>query len=54
MLGLGIMYLIALTDKSMHTERDVELALKLPVLTVVPKLEVAGAVSDGAIRVGSS
>jgi len=54
MLGLGIMYLIALTDKSMHTERDVELALKLPVLTVVPKLELAGAVSDGAIRVGSS
>jgi uncharacterized protein involved in exopolysaccharide biosynthesis len=53
-LGLGIMYLIALTDKSMHTERDVELALKLPVLTVVPKLELAGAVSDGAIRVGSS
>jgi capsular polysaccharide biosynthesis protein len=48
------MYLIALTDKSMHTERDVELAMKLPVLAVVPKLELAGAVSDRGFRVGSS
>ncbi len=54
MLGFGIMYLIALTDKSMHTERDVELALKVPVLAVVPKLELAGAVSDRGFRVGSS
>ena len=39
-LGLAILYLIAISDKSMHTERDVELALKLPVLTLVPVLEV--------------
>ncbi len=42
-LGLGIMYLIALIDKSMHTERDVELFLRLPVLAMVPMLELAEA-----------
>jgi polysaccharide chain length determinant protein (PEP-CTERM system associated) len=40
-LGLGILFLIAANDKSMHTERDVELCLKLPVLTLVPTLETA-------------
>lgn len=39
-LGVAILYLIVITDKSMHTERDVELALKLPVLALVPVLEV--------------
>jgi polysaccharide chain length determinant protein (PEP-CTERM system associated) len=39
-LGLVILYLIVVGDKSMHTERDVELALKLPVLALVPVLEV--------------
>src|SRR5579859_7430120 len=34
------LYLIVISDKSMHTERDVELALKLPVLALVPVLEV--------------
>src|SRR6266480_2318333 len=38
-LGLAFLYLIAIGDKSMHTERDVELALKLPVLALVPVLE---------------
>ena len=38
-LGLAILYLVAIGDKSMHTERDVELALKLPVLALVPVLE---------------
>ncbi len=38
-LGLGILYLLALTDKAMYSERDVELCLKLPVLTLVPNLE---------------
>jgi polysaccharide chain length determinant protein (PEP-CTERM system associated) len=38
-LGLAILYLIAIGDKSMHTERDIELALKLPVLALVPILE---------------
>lgn len=40
-LGLGILYLVALTDKAMYTERDVELCLKLPVLTLVPSFEVS-------------
>ena len=35
-LGIGILYLVALTDKAMYTERDVELCLKLPVLTLIP------------------
>src|SRR5208337_3453593 len=39
-LGLGILFLIVLSDKSLHNERDVELALKLPVLVLVPTLDV--------------
>jgi polysaccharide chain length determinant protein (PEP-CTERM system associated) len=39
-LGLGLLYLLAAGDKSLHTERDVELALKLPVLATVPTLQV--------------
>jgi polysaccharide chain length determinant protein (PEP-CTERM system associated) len=39
-LSLAIMYLIALLDKSMHSERDVEVCLNLPVLTTVPVLDV--------------
>lgn len=35
-LGLGILFLLAVSDKSLHTERDVEMHLKLPVLSVVP------------------
>jgi len=40
-LGLGILYLVALTDKAMYGERDVELCLKLPVLTMIPSHDVA-------------
>jgi hypothetical protein len=32
---------VALTDKAMYTERDVELCLKLPVLTLVPSFDVS-------------
>jgi polysaccharide chain length determinant protein (PEP-CTERM system associated) len=39
-LALGFMYLLAVNDKSMYTERDVETCLKLPVLTVVPNFDV--------------
>jgi polysaccharide chain length determinant protein (PEP-CTERM system associated) len=45
-LGLGVLYLIAYKDRSMHTERDVELCLKLPVLTLVPTLDAVGAFGD--------
>ena len=40
-LGLAILYLLAMADKAMYTERDVELCLKLPVLTMVPNLDPA-------------
>lgn len=41
-LGLGILYLLAAADKSMHSERDVEQCLKLPVLAIVPTLDIEG------------
>jgi polysaccharide chain length determinant protein (PEP-CTERM system associated) len=41
-IGLGILFLLAMMDKTIHTEREAELCLKLPVLTVVPTLAVAG------------
>ncbi|HTZ48929.1 MAG TPA: Wzz/FepE/Etk N-terminal domain-containing protein [Verrucomicrobiae bacterium] len=40
-LALGIMYLLAMSDKAMYSERDVEHCLKLPVLTMVPGFDVA-------------
>jgi polysaccharide chain length determinant protein (PEP-CTERM system associated) len=40
-LALGILYLLATMDHAMYTERDVELGLKMPVLTMVPSLEQA-------------
>jgi polysaccharide chain length determinant protein (PEP-CTERM system associated) len=39
-LSLGILYLLALSDKAMYSERDVEICLKLPVLTTVPSFDV--------------
>lgn len=40
-LGLGILYLLAMSDKAMYTERDVEVCLKLPVLALVPSFDLA-------------
>ncbi len=39
-LSLGILYLLAVTDKALYSERDVELCLKLPVLVSVPSFDV--------------
>jgi polysaccharide chain length determinant protein (PEP-CTERM system associated) len=39
-LSLGLMYALAMADKSMYSERDVEACLKVPVLTIVPNLNV--------------
>jgi polysaccharide chain length determinant protein (PEP-CTERM system associated) len=39
-LGVGVLYLIAMSDKSMYNEQDIELCLKLPVLTLVPSFDV--------------
>ena len=38
-LAVGILYLLAMMDKAMYTERDVEVCLKLPVLTMVPSFD---------------
>jgi polysaccharide chain length determinant protein (PEP-CTERM system associated) len=48
-LGLGILFLLAMTDKTIHSERDAEHYLKLPVLTVVPTLAVAGLSGNHAV-----
>jgi polysaccharide chain length determinant protein (PEP-CTERM system associated) len=52
-LAVAIMYLIALLDKSMHTERDVEVCLNLPVLTAVPLLDHPTSAPTGLLK-GSS
>jgi polysaccharide chain length determinant protein (PEP-CTERM system associated) len=38
-LGLGIAFLMELKDSSFKTERDVEVALQLPVLALIPAIE---------------
>ncbi|MGB7516682.1 MAG: Wzz/FepE/Etk N-terminal domain-containing protein [Candidatus Acidiferrum sp.] len=40
-LALGILYLLAILDKAIYSERDVESVLKLPVLVSVPNLNAA-------------
>ena len=49
-VGLALLYLIALKDKSLYNERDVELALKLPVLVSVPTLDVAAIRAEHAAK----
>ncbi len=41
LLGLAILYLLMAMDRTLHTEREVEIYLKLPVLTSLPILEAA-------------
>ncbi len=41
-LALGVLYALAMLDKAMYTERDVEKCLKLPVLVSVPAMSIAG------------
>ena len=41
-LGLGILFLLAVSDKSLHTQRDVETYLKIPVLAAVPLFDTVG------------
>jgi uncharacterized protein involved in exopolysaccharide biosynthesis len=50
--GLGILYLIAALDSSMHTERDVETCLQLPVLALVPNVAPAGRARPNAASKG--
>lgn len=37
-LGIGLALLLEMQDSSMHSERDVEIALRLPVLALVPNI----------------
>jgi polysaccharide chain length determinant protein (PEP-CTERM system associated) len=48
-LAVGILYLLAILDKAMYSERDVEKCLKLPVLVSVPNL-IAGQQLDQSMR----
>jgi polysaccharide chain length determinant protein (PEP-CTERM system associated) len=48
-IGFGILFLLALMDKTIHSEHDAELFLHLPVLTVVPTLAVAGLNGNNAV-----
>jgi uncharacterized protein involved in exopolysaccharide biosynthesis len=42
-VGLGIAFLLEMKDSSLKTERDVEVALRLPVLAMIPEIEPAPA-----------
>jgi polysaccharide chain length determinant protein (PEP-CTERM system associated) len=42
-ISLALLYALAMMDKAMYSESDVEKYLKLPVLTSVPSLDAAGA-----------
>lgn len=49
-VALGILYLLIATDRSLYSERDVEMSLKLPVLTSVPSFVIpahAGVLKSG-------
>jgi polysaccharide chain length determinant protein (PEP-CTERM system associated) len=47
-LGVGILYLLMATDKTLRTEREVEMFLKLPVLASLPILEPLGGTAGSA------
>jgi len=47
-LGLGIAFLLEMKDSSLKTERDVEFALRLPVLAMIPEIEPA--LAENVIR----
>jgi protein tyrosine kinase modulator len=53
-LGLGCLYLIAAMDKSLHSERDVELGLKLPLLVSIPALDVVAGQAKRAASLADS
>ena len=49
-LALIILYLLMAMDKTLHTEREVEQYLKIPVLTCVPVLEALAVRTGGSPR----
>ncbi len=52
-VGLGILYLLAMLDKSLHNERDVEIGLKLPLLVSIPALDVVAGQAKRAASLAS-
>src|SRR5260370_11714194 len=40
-LGVGILYMLIAMDQTLHTEREVELYLKFPVLASLPKFDAS-------------
>jgi uncharacterized protein involved in exopolysaccharide biosynthesis len=52
-LGVGLAFLIATQDKSLRNERDIEFALRLPVLAVVPAIEPISGKNGRSLTSGS-
>jgi succinoglycan biosynthesis transport protein ExoP len=48
-LGVGLAFFIEMQNTSMRTERDVEFALRLPVLAIVPAVEPMGTKRNNAV-----
>jgi hypothetical protein len=54
-LGLGLIVLLEMRDKSIRTESDVELLLKLPALAMVPIVDpLRGSASRIVVRARST
>jgi uncharacterized protein involved in exopolysaccharide biosynthesis len=49
-MGVGILGLIAISDKAIYTEREVELCLRVPVLGLIPNLGVETSVGESISR----
>ena len=49
-MGVGILGLIAISDKAIYTEREVELCLRVPVLGLIPNLGVQTSVGESISR----
>jgi len=52
-MGVGILALIAISDTSIYTERDVEHCLRLPVLGLIPNLEIDSSAGKSTPRAES-
>lgn len=53
-LGLAILYLFMATDHTLHTEKEVEMYLKLPVLASLPDMKPFAGRAGNAARLGRS
>jgi polysaccharide chain length determinant protein (PEP-CTERM system associated) len=53
-LGVGLAFFLALQDTCMRSERDVELALRFPVLAMIPAIEIGVGNNPGGIQLNSS